>query len=56
MDKEAIKNYIEEVEHIVEDVNKNEIVSHIALENLGQWLESWQNEIKRFINDIKEEL
>ena len=56
MDKEAIKKYIEEVEHLVEDVNKNEIVSHITLENLGQWLERWQNEIKRYINDIKEEL
>ena len=51
MKKDVIKKYIEEIEHLAEDVNKNEIIEQIAFENLGQWLKTWQNEMKRFIND-----
>ena len=56
MEKEKIKNHIEEIEHLVEDVNEIEIASHVVFKDLGQWVTAWQNAMKQHINEIKEEL
>lgn len=56
MEKEKIEKHIEEIEHLVEDVNQIEISSHFWCENLPQWINAWQNAMKQRINKIKEEL
>ena len=56
MEKEVIKKYIEEIEHLVQDVNKQEIISHVVFNSLGQWTDAWQNAMKQCIENIKEVL
>lgn len=56
MEKEVIKKYIGEIEHLAEDVNEIEIASHIVFKDLGQWVEAWQNAMKQCVENIKEVL
>lgn len=56
MEKEVIQKYIEEIEHLAEDVNEIEINSHIVFRDLKQWLNAWQGAMKQCINNIKEVL
>ena len=56
MEKELIKKYIKEIEHLAEDVNQAEINSHLCFGNLSEWLNVWQNAVKQCIENIKEVL
>ena len=56
METKVIKKYIEEIEHLAEDVNEIEINSHIVLRDFRQWLMAWQNAMKQCVENIKEVL
>lgn len=56
MEKEVIKKYIEEIEHLAEDVNRAEINSHLCFGTLSEWLNAWQNAMKQCVENIKEVL
>lgn len=56
MEKEVIKKYIEEIEHLAEDVNKAEINSHLCYDTLSEWLNAWQGAMKQCVENIKEVL
>lgn len=56
MEKEVIKKYIDEIEHLAEDVNRAEINSHLCYGTLSEWLSAWKNAMKKCIENIKEEL
>ena len=56
MEKEVIKKYIEEIEHLAEDVNEIEINSHIVFRDLKQWLSALQGAMKQCVENIKEVL
>jgi hypothetical protein len=56
MEKEVIKKYIEEIEHLAEDVNVIEINSHIIFRDLKQWLSAWKGAMKQCVENIKEVL
>ena len=56
MEKDVIKKYIEEIEHLAEDVNEIEINSHIVFGELKQWLNAWQGAMKQCVENIKEVL
>lgn len=56
MDKEIIKEYLEELEGIVADVNVIEINSQMAFGELNKWCNIWQGAVKTCIKNIKEAL
>ena len=56
MEKEVIKKYIEEIEHLAEDVNLAEINSHLCYGILSEWVNAWRGAMKQCIENIKEAL
>lgn len=54
MEKEIIKKYIEEIEHLAEDINLVEINSQCVFGNMKEWVNAWQGAMKQCINNIKE--
>ena len=56
MGKELIKKYIEGIEHLAEDVNRAEINSHLCFGTLSEWINAWQNAMKKCVENIKEVL
>ena len=56
MEKDVIQKYIEEIEHLAEDVNRAEINSHLCFGTLPEWLSSWKNAMKQCVENIKEVL
>lgn len=56
MEKEIIKKYIEEIEHLAEDVNRAEINSHLCYGTLSEWVNSWRGAMKQCVENINEVL
>ena len=56
MEKEIIKKYIEEIEHLAEDINLTEINSQCIFGSMKEWVNAWQGAMKQCINNIKEAL
>lgn len=53
---EIISQCIEDIEGLAQDVNPNEIYTHLFHSTLPQWTNAWQKAINACIDAIKEVL
>lgn len=54
MEKANIQKALGNIKYLSQDININEITSHIRNENLSQWVSAWNNAMEEQINNIKE--